>query len=121
LVARYGEFVPLPGMNVNGQNTLGENIGDLGGLEIAHHAYLLSLKGKEAPVLDGLTGEQRFFLGFAQIWRAKYREAMLTNLVASNEHSPPEFRVMGPVPNMDAWYDAFGVKPGDKAYIAPAK
>ena len=121
LVARYGEFTPLPGMNVNGQNTLGENIGDLGGLEIAHHAYLLSLKGKEAPVLDGLTGEQRFFLSFAQIWRAKYREAMLTNLVASNEHSPPEFRVTGPVPNMDAWYDAFDVKPGDKAYIAPEK
>ncbi len=121
LVERYNAFVPLPGMHVNGENTLGENIGDLGGLEIAHHAYLLSLKGKDAPVIDGLTGEQRFFLGFAQIWRAKYREAMLTNLVASNEHSPPEFRVSGSVPNMDAWYDAFDVKPGDAAYVAPEK
>jgi hypothetical protein len=71
LVSRYSKFTPLPNMHVNGQNTLGENIGDLGGLEIAHHAYLLSLKGKEAPVIDGLSGDQRFFLSFAQIWRAK--------------------------------------------------
>jgi predicted metalloendopeptidase len=121
LVARYNSFVPLPGLHVNGQNTLGENIGDLGGLEIAHQAYMLSLKGKEAPVLDGLTGDQRFFLGFAQIWRSKMRDAMLTSLVASNEHSPAEFRVTGPVPNIDAWYTAYNVQPGDSLYVAPEK
>jgi predicted metalloendopeptidase len=121
LVARYNSFVPLPGLHVNGQNTLGENIGDLGGLEISHRAYLLSLKGKEAPVLDGLTGDQRFFLGFAQIWRSKMRDAMLTSMVSSNEHSPAEFRVTGPVPNVDAWYTAFNVQPGDSLYLAPDK
>jgi putative endopeptidase len=121
LVARYNGFTPLPSMHINGQNTLGENIGDLGGLEIAHHAYILSLKGKQPPVLDGLTGEQRFFLGFAQVWRAKMREASLTNMIASNPHSPAEFRVTGPVPNMDAWYDAFGVTPEDSLYVPPDK
>ncbi len=119
LVANYTAFTPLPGMHVNGENTLGENIGDLGGLEIAHYAYVLSLKGKPAPVIDGLTGDQRFFLGFAQIWRTKMREAMLTNMVASNEHSPAEYRVTGSVPNVDAWYQAFDVKPGDAMFIAP--
>jgi predicted metalloendopeptidase len=121
LVERYDAFVALPGLNVNGKNTLGENIGDLGGLEIAYHAYQLSLKGKEAPVIEGLTGDQRFFLGFAQIWRTKMREAMLTSMVASNEHSPAEFRVTGSVPNMDAWYTAFNVQPGDSLYIPPEK
>ena len=119
LVARYNTFKPLPGLHVNGENTLGENIGDLGGLEIAHQAYLLSLKGKDAPVLDGLTGDQRFFLGFAQIWRSKMRDAMLTSMVSSNEHSPAEFRVTGPVPNVDSWYTAFNVQPGDSLYLAP--
>ena len=121
LVARYNAFTPLPGMHVNGENTLGENIGDLGGLEIAHYAYGLSLKGKEAPVIDGLTGDQRFFLGFAQLWRSKMRDAMLTSMVASNEHSPAEFRVTGPVPNIDVWYAAFNVQPGDALYLAPDK
>jgi len=121
LVARYNSFVPLPGLHVNGENTLGENIGDLGGLEISHSAYLLSLKGKEAPVLDGMTGDQRFFLGFAQIWRSKMRDAMLTSMVSSNEHSPAEFRVTGPVPNVDCWYTAFNVQPGDSLYLAPDK
>jgi predicted metalloendopeptidase len=121
LVERYNRFEALPGMHVNGENTLGENIGDLGGLEIAYHAYKLSLKGKEAPVIDGMTGDQRFFLGFAQIWKTKMREAMLANMVASNEHSPQEFRVNGPVPNMDAWYTAFNVQPGDSMYVAPEK
>jgi len=121
LVARYNEFTPLPGMHVNGQNTLGENIGDLGGVEIAHHAYLLSLHGKAAPVIDGMTGDQRFFFGFAQIWRAKLRDAIMTSRLASNEHSPPECRVNGPLPNVDFWYDAFNVKPGDALYLAPEK
>ena len=121
LVARYNQFQPLPGLNVNGKNTLGENIGDLGGVEIAHHAYKLSLKGKPAPVIDGLTGDQRFFLGFAQIWRTKMRDAAMTSMVASNEHSPAEFRVNGPLPNIDGWYEAFNVQPGDSMYVAPEK
>ena len=121
LVERYNGFVPLPGMHVNGENTLGENIGDLGGLEIAHHAYALSLNGKEAPVIDGLTGDQRFYLGFAQIWKSKMRTAALAQRVASNEHSPPEFRVNGPLPCIDAWYSAFNVQPGDSLYLEPDK
>lgn len=121
LVARFNTFVPLPGMHINGQNTLGENIGDLGGLEIAHRAYVLSLNGKEAPVIDGFTGDQRFYLGFAQIWKAKYRDAALASQVSSNEHSPAEFRVNGPLPCIDTWYTAFNVQPGDSLYLAPDK
>ena len=100
-------------------SALAAQFGDLGGLEIAHQAYLLSLKGKEAPVLDGFSGDQRFFLGFAQIWRDKLREAALVSRVSSNEHSPAEFRVIGPVPNIDAWYTAYNVQPGDSLYLAP--
>jgi endothelin-converting enzyme/putative endopeptidase len=121
LVARYDGFTPLEGMHVNGQLTLGENIGDLGGVEIAYHAHKLRLGGKEAPVIDGLTGDQRFFLGFAQIWKSKLREAILTNLLASNPHSPAECRVNGPLPNVDAWYQAFDVQPGDALYLPPEK
>lgn len=119
LVERYNGFSPLPGLQVNGQLTLGENIGDLGGLEISYHAYKLSLGGKEAPVIDGLTGDQRFFLGFAQIWKSKMRDALMTTLVASNPHSPAEFRVNGPLPNIDAWYEAFGVTPADDMFLPP--
>jgi predicted metalloendopeptidase len=106
-------------MHVNGELTLGENIGDLGGLEIAYHAYRLSLGGTEPPVVDGLTGDQRFFLGYAQIWRGKLRDEMMAVLVASNPHSPVEFRVNGAVRNVDAWYDAFGVGKGGAMYLAP--
>ena len=119
LVEQYDQFEPLEGMNVNGQLTLGENIGDLGGLQIAYHAYKLSLDGKEPPVLDGLAGDQRFFLGFAQIWRGKYRDELMAMLVASNPHSPVEFRVNGTLRNIDAWYDAFDVEPGDGMYLPP--
>jgi putative endopeptidase len=115
---QYSGFVPLPGLKVNGRLTLGENIGDLGGLSVALEAYRISLDGKSAPVIDGFTGEQRFFLGWAQVWRSKYREASLRNLVMTNPHSPPEFRVNGVVRNIDAWYQAFGVDPGDKLYLA---
>lgn len=115
---QYSAFVPLPGLKVNGRLTLGENIGDLGGLSVALEAYRLSLDGKSAPVIDGFTGEQRFFLGWAQVWRSEYREASLRNLVMTNPHSPPEFRVNGVVRNIDAWYDAFDVAPGDKLYLA---
>jgi putative endopeptidase len=119
LAAQYSGYTALPGLNVNGRLTLGENIGDLGGLTVAYQAYHVSLKGKDAPVLDGLTGDQRFFLAWAQVWRAKYRDESMRTLVTSNPHSPPKFRVNGTVRNIDAWYTAFDVKPGDQLYLAP--
>jgi predicted metalloendopeptidase len=119
LVKQYGRFAPLEGMTINGELTLGENIGDLGGLEIAYHAYKLSLDGKEAPVIDGLTGDQRFFLGFAQIWKGKMRDEILTNQLASDPHSPVEFRVNGVLPNMDEWYEAFDIRPESAMYLPP--
>jgi putative endopeptidase len=119
LAAQYDEFVALPGLKVNGRLTLGENIGDLGGLSVAYEAYHVSLKGEKPPVLDGLTGDQRFFLSWAQVWRALYRDEQLRTLVMSNPHSPPKFRVNGPVRNIDAWYTAFGVKDGDQLYLPP--
>ena len=121
LVAQYNRFEPIKGQYVNGQFTLGENIGDLGGLTIAHKAYLLSLDGKEAPVLDGFTGEQRFFLGWAQVWKGMYRPELMQMLLASDPHSPPEYRVNGVVPNIPAFYEAFNIQPGDKLYLDPAK
>lgn len=119
LVDQFSAFEALPGLKVNGANTIGENIGDLGGLNMAYHAYQLSLKGQPAPVIDGLTGDQRFFLSWAQVWRAKYRDGALRELVMSDVHSPSYFRVNGPLPNIDAWYKAFNVQPGDKLYIKP--
>jgi predicted metalloendopeptidase len=119
LIAQYSSFEALPGLNVKGEATIGENIGDLGGLNMAYEAYQLSLKGKEAPVLAGLTGAQRFFLSFAQVFRSKYRDGLLRELVLSDVHSPAYFRVNGPVRNMDEWYQAFDVQPGDKLYLRP--
>jgi len=119
LIKEFNGFEALPGLKVNGANTIGENIGDLGGLNMAHEAYLLSLKGKPAPVIDGLSGDQRFFLAYAQVWRTKYREGLTREIVMSDVHSPDPFRVNGPLPNIDVWYQAFDVKPGDKMYIAP--
>jgi len=118
LVAQYDAFEAMPGLNVNGRLTLGENIGDNGGLQVALHAYRLSLQG-EAPVLDGLNGDQRFFLGWAQAWRNKYRDAALRNQVMSDPHSPAHFRANGAVRNMDAWYTAFNVQPSNALYLAP--
>ena len=118
---QFGAFEPLPGIRVNGQLTMGENIGDLGGISVAHEAYMLSLGGKEPETLDGFTGEQRFFLGYAQIWRSKYRDESVRNQVLSDPHSPARYRVNGIVPNVDAWYDAFGVGPDATMYIAPDK
>ena len=120
VVAQYGQYEPLPGNKVNGELTLGENIGDLAGLTIAHEAYKKSLGGKDAPVIDGFTGEQRFFLGFGQIWRAKYRDPILLQILASDPHTPGHFRPYV-VRNLDAWYDAFDVKPGTKYYLPPDK
>jgi putative endopeptidase len=119
LAAQYDGYTVLPGLNINGRLTLGENIGDLGGLSVAYEAYHRSLHGKPAAVLDGLTGDQRYFLAWAQVWRTLSREEQLRTQVLSNPHSPPQFRVNGVVRNVDAWYRAFGVKPGDKLYLPP--
>ena len=119
LINQFSAFEALPGLHVNGANTIGENIGDLGGLNMAYHAYHLSLKGKPAPVIDGLTGDQRFFISWAQVWRTKMRDGALREQVMSDVHSPSYFRVNGPLPNINEWYDAFNVHPGDKLYIKP--
>ncbi|MEO6716889.1 MAG: M13 family metallopeptidase [Novosphingobium sp.] len=104
---------------VNGEMTLGENIGDLGGLSLAYRAYRMSLRGKPAPVIDGLTGDQRFFMSWAQVWRAKARDAVARQLLVIDPHSPPKYRINGIVRNFGEWYSAFGVRPGDKLYLPP--
>jgi len=119
LVKQYNGYSPIPGYNVNGELTLGENIGDNSGLAIAYKAYKISLKGKPAPVIDGLTGDQRFFMGFGQVWRSKMREAQQIVQVKTDPHSPGQFRANGTVMNHPAFYEAFGVKEGDKMYLAP--
>ena len=119
LVEQFNQYSPVPGLTVNGELTLGENIGDLGGLAIAHRAYTISRKGLPAPVIDNLTGDQRFFMGWAQAWRAKAREDYLRRQVLADPHSWAEFRANGPLGNIDAFYAAFDVKPGDKLYRAP--
>jgi len=119
LIDQYAIYEPIEGMKINGELTLGENIGDLGGLSVAYAAYRLSLGGKAAPVIDGLTGDQRFFLGWGQIWRRLYRDAELQKRLLTDPHSPSRFRVNGIVRNMDAFYDAFDIAPGDKLYLAP--
>jgi putative endopeptidase len=117
---QYDNFEVLPGAKIKGDLTMGENIADLGGLLLALDAYHASLKGQPAPILDGLTGDQRVFMGWAQVWRQKIREDRLRQQLVSDPHSPPEARVDVPVRNIDAFYDAFGVKPGDPMYVAPA-
>ena len=121
LVGQYSGFCPLDQGKtcVNGELTLGENIGDLGGLSLAYRAYKLSLNGKEAPVIDGMTGDQRFFLAWAQVWRGKAREEQERQSLVTDPHSPPRYRINGIVRNFDEWYAAFGVKPGDKLYLPP--
>jgi putative endopeptidase len=121
LVDQYAAFEPLPGIKVDGKLTLGENIGDIGGITVAHEAYKLSLEGKAPEVLAGYSGDQRFFLGWAQVWRTLYRDESLRNQVLSDPHSPAMYRVNGVVRNVDAWYAAFGVKEGDSLYLAPEK
>jgi len=118
LVAQYDSFEALPGLFVNGKLTLGENIGDLGGAAIALRAYEMSLEGKESPIIDGLTGDERFFLGMAQVWRSKYRDEAIELRVKSDPHSPSYYRVNGVVPNVDAFYETFGVTEGDGHYLA---
>jgi putative endopeptidase len=119
LAKQFNSFSPLKGMSVNGQLTLGENIADLAGLTVAQAAYHLSLNGKQAPVLDGFTGDQRLFLGYAQVWRYKSHEESTRQRLLTDPHSPPEFRVNGTVRNVDAWYQAFDPMPENKLYLAP--
>jgi len=119
LSRQYDAFEPFPGMHVNGDLTLGEDIADLGGALIALDAYHLSLQGKPAPVIDALTGDQRFFMSYAQSWRDKVTEDEARRRLVSDVHAPEKYRVNGVVRNIDAWYEAFGVKPGDTLYLAP--
>jgi putative endopeptidase len=121
LVEQYGKFCPFDEGKtcVNGRLSLGENIGDVGGLSLAYRAYRLSLNGKEAPVIDGLTGDQRFFLAWAQVWRAQTREAAMRQRLVTGPHSPEQYRTNGVVRQMDAWYKAFDVTPDDALYLPP--
>lgn len=119
LGAQYGSYEPVPGFFVNPGLTMGENIGDIGGLAMAYHAYKLSLNGEEAPVIDGYTGDQRFFLAWGQVWKRLNREEALKNQIATDPHSPAQYRVNGVVRNMDAWYEAFNVTDEDALYLPP--
>ena len=119
LVKQYSAYMPFDDAHLNGELTLGENIGDLGGMASAYTAYQISLNGKSAPLMDGLTGDQRFFMGWAQVWRRKYRELELRKRLLTDPHSPSRYRADGIVSNMDAFYKAFDIKPADKMFIAP--
>jgi putative endopeptidase len=119
LGAQYSSYEPVPGAHINGDLTMGENIADLGGLNVALEAYHRSLNGAPAPLIDGFTGDQRVFLGWAQAWRGKVREDYVRKQVASDPHSPRAFRAIGPTRNIDEWYAAFGVKPGEAYYLPP--
>jgi putative endopeptidase len=117
---QYDAYEPLPGMRVQGKLTMGENVADLAGLSVAHDAYKFSLNGAPSPTIDGTSGDQRFYLGWAQVWRRNYREANLRQRLLTDPHSPSEQRG-NIVRNMDPWYPAFDVKPGQKLYLAPAE
>ncbi|MEX0618188.1 MAG: M13 family metallopeptidase [Pseudohongiellaceae bacterium] len=119
LANQYDAYEPVPGQFIDGRFTLGENIGDVGGLSMAYRAYRIALNGEEAAVIDGLTGDQRFFLAWAQVWQSKIREDALVSRLTSDPHSPAEYRVNGVVRNHDAWYEAFDVQPGDALYLPP--
>lgn len=118
---QYSAVEALPGFHLKGELLADEALGDLVGLEISLDAYHASLKGKAAPVLDGFSGDQRFFLGRAQMWRAKFVESFVRSQIATGSNEPPFMRVNGLFPNIDAWYRAFDVKPADRLYIAPEK
>jgi predicted metalloendopeptidase len=118
LVAQYDAYRPFPDLAVNGKLTLGENIADLAGLTATYDAYHRSLRGRPAPVVQGFTGDQQFFIAYAQSWRGKVREPALRNRILTDGHAPYEYRA-STVRNIDAWYAAFGVKPGQRLYLAP--
>jgi putative endopeptidase len=119
LVAQYNGYEAVAGTHINGRLTLGENIADLGGLLVAMDAYHASLAGRAAPVIDSLTGDQRLFLAYAQAWRGKTRDDALRAQVASDPHSPRQFRVIGPTRNADVWYRSFDVTVGNKYFLKP--
>jgi hypothetical protein len=119
LADQYSAFEPLPGIKVNGRLTLGENLGDVGGISVSYAAYHRALGDKAAPLLEGLSGDQRFFLGWAQVWRTLIRDEALRNRLLTDPHSPGMYRVNGVVRNVDAWYAAFDVHPGDALYLKP--
>ena len=119
IVKQFNGFVAMDTLHVKGKLTLGENIADLGGLTISYYAYKRSLNGKEGPIIDGLTADQRFFLAWAHGWCVKFRPEALRKQVLTNEHAPGNFRVNGPMSNMKEFYDAFNVKEGDKMYRKP--
>ena len=122
LAKQFDQYEPLPGLHINGRLTLGENIADLAGLVIAHKAYIISLGGKPAPVLNGLSGDQRFYTAYGQSWREVWSDALTRRVVLSNPHSPPAYRVNGPLRNDDGWYAAFPqVKAGDAYYLPPSQ
>ena len=121
LVEQYNQYEPLPGLKVNGELTLGENIADLTGLVIAHRAYVLSLKGQPAPVLDGFPGDERFYMGWARAWAGKRRDDSRRQQVLTDPHSPERFRANGPVRNIPHFYETFGVKEGDALFLAPER
>ena len=114
------EFKQLPGLHLTGKLTMGENIGDLGGVLLGYDAYLISLGGKPAPEIDGFTGEQRVFMGWAQVWRTLFRDDALRQQIVNGPHSPGQVRAFAPLRNVDAWYEAFDVKEGDANYVKPA-
>ena len=119
LGAQFESYTPLPGMKINGRLTMGENIGDLSGIAVAYRAYQISLNGKPAPVIGGFTGDQRFFIGYGQIWRTKARDEAVRNQLLTDPHSPGTYRAFVPLTNIDAFYTAFNLKPGDKLYRPP--
>jgi putative endopeptidase len=121
LVAQYSAFEPLPGYRVDGAQTLSENIADVAGAAIAYRAYHISLRGREPPTIDGLTGDQRFFIGWAQRRRGNYRDEEMIRILKSDEHAPPQVRAVAPLMNLDAFHQAFGIKPGDRMYLAPER
>lgn len=121
LVEQYNTYEPIPGTKINGELTLGENIADLAGVIMAYRAYLHSLKGQPAPVIDGLTGEQRFFMAFARVWRQKAREEAEREQLLTDSHSPARYRVIGVLRNVPEFHGAFGVKDGDGMYLGPAE
>lgn len=119
LAVQFDAIEPYPGLHLNGRLTLGENIADLAGLLMSVDAYRTSLKGEAAPVIEGTTGEQRLFLGWAGFMRTKTREEVDRQSVAADVHPPPRYRLIGSTRNVDSWYEAFDVKPGTRYYLAP--
>jgi putative endopeptidase len=121
LAEQYNAFEPIPGARVNGRLTLGENIGDVSGVAIAYRAYKKSLEGRQPPVIGGFTGDQRFFLGYAQVWRSTAREQALRQQLLTDSHSPGMYRTNGVLANIPAFYEAFNVRPGDRMYLPPER